>query len=116
MSGRKNVLLGANIFVNADMSGNLTSTPVEIQFLDNVSITLMFPTNSAATGSFVVEVCPTKTGTYVALPFSSTIAVPDVDNQIQIECTQLAVSWIRVRYVFVSGTGTLNGVIQAKEI
>lgn len=115
MSGRKNALLNTQFITNASMSGNITSKPIEIQFLDNVAISLQFPVNASATGNFYVDIS-NDSQTWIPISFGTAMSIPDTDNAIQIEATELAASYLRVRYVFLSGTGTLNGFISAKEI
>jgi hypothetical protein len=115
MSMTKRILLNVPMVVAGDMSANITSKSVEIQYLDNIAISLQFPVNAGATGTFFIDVS-NDNKTFIPLGFGSSLSVPDADNAIQIEATQLAASWIRVRYVFISGTGTLNAFISAKEI
>lgn len=80
--------------------------------MDNISIALSF--SATATGQFFVD--GGDGTTMLPLSFGTNITVPDADNAIHIELTQLGCSHLRVRYVPTSGTGTLNGTIEGKGI
>lgn len=109
----KNVLDDKTFIVNQDLSAGFTSQAINVLNLDNVSIQLNFP-GATATGTFFVDAGDGIN--FVPLSFGSSLSLPDADNAIHIEMTQLGCSHIRVRYVATSGTGILNGTLQGKAI
>lgn len=106
------------------MSGNVTSAISNIQFLDNIGFQLHF--TGTPTGTFSVEISAnyaqdsqgvvTNVGNWVALNLSSSPAASGAAGDIYLDLNQLSAPWIRVKYTFASGTGTLNGWIAAKEV
>lgn len=114
MSGRKNVLTKYQLFVDADMSGDLVSEPTNVQFLDNLSISLLFPAVSAA-GQFFIEIS-NDGNAWQALDILPGMFANDPDGQIFIEITQLSASMIRVRYASDTNPGVLNAFIEGKAI
>jgi hypothetical protein len=133
MSGRKNTLRQFQNITNANMSGTITSPVTSIQWLDNIGIQLIF--SGSPVGSFSVQVSAsysqdlegnvTNTGTWspVLLTYwnGSTavqgLSIPtSVGSPIYVDLNQLSSPWIQVVYTPVSGTGTLNAFITAKEI
>jgi hypothetical protein len=104
---------GVKLLINAQtMTGNLTSTPFNVQDLDNVALQLNF--TGTPTGTFSVEVSldydpsVASSGNWVALSLSSTPAASGSANQILLDLSSLGAPWVRVKYTFSSGTGTLN--------
>ena len=111
----KNVIRSFPLIVGGNMAANITSKPTNILLMDNVAISLQFPVNTAATGQFFIDVS-TDGSSFIPLDILPLMIIPDTDNAIQIEITQLAASFIRIRYVATSGTGTLTAYVQAKEL
>lgn len=105
------------------MSGDLTSTITNIQYLDNIGLQLVF--TGTPTGSFFVDVSidhsqspPTETvtnnGTWTPITFTSSPVASGAAGNIYIDLNQLSAPWLRVRYVRDSGSGTLNAYVAAK--
>ena len=116
MSGRKNVLTNFKLIDNYEMSlGSLISPATNVQFLDNISISLLFQGASAGTGSFLIEVSNDGVN-YTALDISPAMEVADPDQMIIIDINQLAESYIRVNYVNGGDSGILNAVIEGKAL
>lgn len=120
----KNVLKPIHLIQAGDMSGNLTSNPVAIGWLDQVAVQFNF--TGTPTGTFQVQgsvdyevnesgaVINAGNWTSVTLSPSPTAAgSPDV---ILIDMSQLSFPYLRVQYTAMSGTGTLNAYLSAKEI
>lgn len=134
MAARKNTLVKYQNITNGDMSGSITSTITNIEYLDNIGIQLNF--SGAPVGSFAIQVSAdhaedtfgqqvTTPGNWIPLTltyfngstFTSAQSVPtSVGSPIYLDLNQLSATYIRVVYTAVSGTGTLNGFITAKMI
>lgn len=114
MSLTKNVLKQYQIITNGDASQNLISNPTSIQFLDNISMTILFP-NGSGSGQFFVEVSNDGTN-WVALDIYPAMYISDADKCIIIDMNQLGSSNIRLRFASNSSTGTINAFIEAKAI
>ncbi len=124
MSGTKKTIQLKQLISAGDMSGNLTSPAVNILFLDNVAVQLVW--GGTPTGNFSIEVslnheeAPDGTvlaaGDWVAIDLSPSPAAIGSADSAFIDMTQLSARWIRVKYTFTSGTGSLNAFLTAKEI
>jgi hypothetical protein len=114
MSGRKNVLQLYQLVTNGDMSGEIISSVTNIQFLDNISMTLLFP-DASGDGNFYIEVSSDGTN-FQALDISPAMLASDADKKIIIEMTQISASMMRLHYIPVYGGGTLNAFIEGKAI
>lgn len=110
---RKNTLIYQNI-TNGDMSGPITSAVTDISNTDNIGIELVF--TGTAQGAFYVDSSIDGT-TFTAMDFGSPgpLAAGSADS-ILLNIQQCPYRKIRVRYVPVSGTGTLNAWISTKQI
>lgn len=125
MSGRKQVLTPFKIIDAVSMGASFTTDPVNIQFLDNVSIQLAWA-SADAVGTFEIECsndCKVDgngayvSGTFYALTFSPSLAQPSSDSQgYLIEINQSPHAWLRIKYTRSSGTGTANATIAAKAV
>lgn len=122
MSGRKNSLVKYLNIVNGDMSGDLTSSVTNIEFIDNVGLQLNF--SGSPVGIFSVQVSIDYTqdsqgvvsnaGNWISIPLNPIPAATGSANNIYIDLNQLSAPWVRVFYDFTSGTGTLNSLICGK--
>lgn len=104
------------------MAADITSAPVNIEFLDNIAIQLI--QTGTPTGSFVVETSldyvpsnlskAPKAGNWdsVTLPTPITVGA----GSQTIDLNQVASSYIRIRYIFTSGTGALTAYIAGKAV
>jgi hypothetical protein len=116
MSGRKNVLTNFKLIDNYNMAiGSLISPATNVQFLDNISISLLFQGAGVGSGSFLIEVSNDGVN-YTALDISPAMLVSDPDQMIIIDINQLAESYIRVHYLNGGDSGTLNAIIEGKAI
>lgn len=124
MASTKNVLSPHQIVTSGDMSGNITSDPTNIQFLDNVSMQLNF--TGTPTGTFTVQgsldyqqtspFAKAAIGNWIDLTLSPSPAATGSASQILLDLNQLSFPWIRVKYTRSSGSGTLNAYISAKAV
>ena len=126
MSKKSN--LKYQILTSGDMStASFTSAVTNIQFLDNVGIQINY-SGSSPVGNFNVQVSAdyaqdsqgnvTNSGNWASIVIngSANIAVPGNSSPIYIDLNQLSAPWIRLSYTKVSGTGTANAFITAKEV
>lgn len=113
MSGRKNVLIPFSIITSGDMSGDLTSTVSNIQYMDNIGIQLVW--TGTPTGDFTVDVSVDQV-TWTSLTLSPSPAATGAADNIYIDVNQISAPYIRVTYTATSGSGTLNAKITGKMI
>jgi hypothetical protein len=113
------------IITSGDMSqASITSTPTNIQYLDNVGIQLTW--TGAPVGTFSIQISSdyqrdaqgnvTNAGNWVTLPLSPAITASGSADTAYIDMTQLSAPWVRVLYTKTSGTGTLQGYVTGKTV
>lgn len=123
MSSRKNVLPPFAIISSGDMSqSSLTSTVTNIQYMDNICISLVW--TGSPTGTFAVQGSLDHqqdalgniitAGNWIALGLSPNPAATGSAGSTLIDLNQLSFPYIRVVYTKTSGTGTLNAKIGGK--
>lgn len=122
---QKNVLKPQLIISAGDMSGDLTSEVVPIQWLDNVSIQLNF--TGTPTGAFEVQgsldysVDPLSgtvknPGNWIALTLSPAPVASGSADQILLDLYGLTFPFIRVFYDSTSGSGSLDAYLSGKQL
>lgn len=125
MSGRKNSLPSFQIVLNASMTTTVTSSVVNIEYLDNIGLQANLTGASSANGTLVPQVSidysqdnngnVLNAGNWVDLP--TTAQQPIVAGspaQTYFNLTELSSPWLRLQYRPTSGTGTLNAFVTAK--
>lgn len=114
MSGRKNTLLPISIVRSGDMSSNITSNSVNIQFQDFVSIEVII--TGTATGSLAVQGSHDNTN-WVSYPLSADNTITaGSPSSFLIENHQVLPSpYIRLTYTATSGSGTMNATLTARQ-
>lgn len=114
MSGRKNTLLPIPIVTNGDMSGNITSSSTNIQFLDFWSFEIIVA--GTPTGVFDIQISHDNSN-WVSIPLSTApVSTAGSPSPIIIENTQVVPApYIRLVYTSTSGTGTLNVSLTARQ-
>lgn len=121
----KNQLNQYKIVNAVSMGADITSSPVNIKFLDNISIELDF--TGTPTGTFQIQGSVSynqsvpmnvqdNAGFWVPITLPTSPVASGAAGQILIDMNQLSFPWIRVVYVRTSGTGTLTGWISAKSV
>lgn len=112
--GRKNTLTPISIVTNGNMSSDITSTSLNIQYLDYVSIQAVI--SGTPNGTFDVQISHDNSNwTSVPLSGSSSVAA-GVPSPIIFENIQaLPAPYIRLVYVASSGSGTLNASLSARQ-
>lgn len=116
MSGRVNVLQTKQIFVDADISGNLTSEAIDFTHMKGFSVQFEWVT-SDVTGTFTLEV--SNTGdvwtTVPAAELSSTTEIAGADGTGFINVIDHQGYKFRVVFVNTGGSaGTLNAWVGGK--
>lgn len=100
------------------------STPTNIDFLDNAGLQLTWTTAGTPIGVFEIYVSndPGNTNPQANVPivnwtqldFGNTIAINSSETSHIINMNQLSFSWMAVKYVRSSGTGTIDGLLTVK--
>lgn len=112
MMGRKNVLLPYHLVVAGDMSDDITSGVVNVQYLDNVGIQVVFTGDPV--GTFTVEGSVDGTN-YTELDLG-TISASGAGDSFLMNMNQLPYPLIRLKYTATSGAGSLNAYVTAKTV
>lgn len=104
------------------MSGNITSGVTSIQFLDNIGVQFNF--TGTPTGTFQVQVSADyaqdelgnvqNPGNWVPITLTPAPVAAGSSGSVYIDLNELSAPWMRLAYVFTSGTGSLNAFITAK--
>jgi len=101
-----NTLIGPlKIISGGDMSGNLTSTPIQAKTCKFFSFQTVF--TGAPTGTFALDGTNDDV-TWTAITLSGVPAASGAGGNNMIFVGPLSFSQIRLRYVFTSGTGSLT--------
>lgn len=111
------------------MTTTLTSNAVGIQFMDNISMQMVW--TGSPTGAFAVQgsldykqlapggvIPPTieNAGTWTAITLSPSPAATGSSGDWLLDLNQLSFPWIRIVYTPVSGSGNLNVTVAGKEV
>lgn len=123
--GRKNVILPVQI-VNAAMSADITSTPVNVQYMDNLGLEIAWTAANSPSGTIYIQGSNSYTqypssGTFYSLTFDPVLDQPDgttTANGYIVSLTDFPWAYLRVFYDRSSGgTGdTLSVWLTAKEL
>jgi hypothetical protein len=113
MSSRKAPILPYPNIVSGDMTANVTSVVTNIQYEDNVAISLSWI--GAPTGTFAVQGSVDQVS-WDPIPASPPVVAAGAPDTAIFDINQCPFPFIRVVYTFVGGAGTLNGTITAKQV
>jgi hypothetical protein len=123
MSARKNVILPKLIELSMAQTGN--TTPINIQYLDNVGIEFSWPSTDAPTGTIAIQ-CSNSydpltnpSGTFYTVTPSPTVTNPaGTAASFITTLSQLPYAWIRISYTRSSGGAgaSLSIYLTAKEL
>lgn len=122
MAGNSKNALAPIRFINAQtMAADVTSNPINIQYLDNISIQLNFTGTPTGTfdlqGSLDYSPGPfANTGNWISVTLPVAPVAAGAASQILLDLNQLSFPWVKIVYTRSSGTGTLNGYISGKAI
>lgn len=115
MSFRKTVLQNYKAINAASMAADITSPSTNIQYMDNISVQLLF-NGATATGEFIIE-GSTDDSNFTPLDIVPRMYANDPDGSILIDMNNLSFSHIRIKYLHQSGdTGSLTAFIEGKSI
>jgi hypothetical protein len=133
MSGRKNTLLKYQSVTNGNMATNIISAVTSLQYLDNSGIQFNF--SGSPVGTFQVQVSAdyaqdsygnvTNPGNWAPIILTYVLAgvitqstsIPtSVGSPVYVDVNQTSSPYIRAVYNAVSGSGTLNVFLTAKEL
>lgn len=117
----KNALTPFHLLVAQSLGASFSSVPVNIQYLDNTTVQLIF--TGSPVGTFSIEGSvnhaanaitgvETVAGTWTPITSSAVSAAGDI----LFDLNQLSFPWIRVSYTRTSGTGSVEGYISAKAV
>jgi hypothetical protein len=110
---RKNNLNNIPLITSGVMTASITSPAIDIRWFDNLIMYIRF--TGTPTGTFTVETSGDQTN-WFELTLSPAPAAVGAANTIRIQFTQIADSYIRLKYNFTSGTGALTATLAGKEI
>jgi hypothetical protein len=97
------------------MASDIVSPSTTVQYLDNISVQLLF-SGSSATGQFFIDGSLDNVN-WVPLDIFPAMYASDADKQILIDMNNISFSNIRVRYAHAPGdTGSLTAIIEGKSI
>lgn len=123
MSGRKNNLYQYRLLNSQSLGASFSSTPTNIEIMDNISYQ-MNATTSDAVGTFTVEVSDDynqdsngniiSAGNWIALPVSVAMTLSGSSDTIMFDGNQISHPWIRLTYTRTSGTGTVTAYVSGK--
>lgn len=110
------------VLINAvSMGSNITSNPIDTRGWDNVDLELV--ASGSPTGTFFVDCTlnaqqpPAPTSPkWVAITLPAVPVVTGSPSNIIIELLPIGCMFLRVRYVFSSGSGTLTAYASEKQI
>lgn len=109
----KNVLKPILLVSAGDMSGNITSSSIQIQFLDNICIQAIY--TGTPTGTFSVE-GSLDNSNWVALATAPSPNPTGSAGSSLVQYSNQSIVYIRLKYTVSGGTGTLTAYISGKEI
>ncbi len=133
MAARKNTLLKYKNIPATSMASTVTSVVTSVQFLDNIG--LQFNFTGVPVGNFQVQVSAdyaqddygnvTNSGTWSPIIVSyydgaaivTGISIPTTQGSpVYVDVNQTSAPYIRAQYIPTSGTGTLTGILTAKQL
>lgn len=112
---RKNVIAPVQIIESGDMSADITSSVLVLQWMDNAGLQIEWASTDAIG---TIEVQASVNGvTFYALTFSTALTQPNSNNGgYLVNLNQFPFRYFRVFYDRTSGSGTLNVWATVKEI
>lgn len=125
---RKNNMSGYSI-VSTSLAADFDtfSNPTNVDFLDNVSLLLKWDIAGLPIGEIQIFVsnfkqqsnpaaAPTQESDYAKLDFGAPILIGSSETSHIITLNQFPFSWIALKYIRTSGTGSITAKLTAKEI
>lgn len=118
----KNAIKKARVINAVSMGASITSSPSNIQFLDNVCYQANWSGGSSPVGTLSVEISvdydpeQNNSGTWNAVTLPVTPAVSGNSGSYAIDLNQLSAPWVRLKYTRTSGSGTMSAFMSAKAV
>jgi hypothetical protein len=113
------------VIINQPMTADVFSLVTNVNEISMISYSIVW--TGVPVGTFKVEVCndyippapgilvsDPNTGSWVPLALSSPIAAVGSADTAFIDIVLTSPAWIRLHYIFTSGTGNLNAVLAGK--
>lgn len=114
MAGRKNVLFPFHLTIDASMGLNVFSDAINVQWLDNIYFTVNF--TGTPTGTFYVEGSGDGGVNWQRVRLLTNPVASGAPDSVGIEINQAPMPLLRVVYSRISGSGTMNVFVTAKEL
>lgn len=114
MAGRKNVLFPFHLGVNMSMGSSAVTVPINVQWLDNIYFTINF--TGTPTGTFAVQGSGDGGNNWQNIRLLTNPVASGAPDTVGIEINQAPMPLLRVAYTRISGTGTMNVFVTAKEL
>jgi len=124
---QQNTLKPIPILVAGDMSGNLTSSVINVQYLNEGYLQIIF--SGAPVGTFQVQCSsdyvsasdpfrslPPNDGHWDNMDLGTTLSASGSAGTISVDITLTGVSFIRLVYTFASGTGSASANFSGKQL
>lgn len=117
----KNALTPYHVINAVSMGATITGAAVNIQYLDNISIQLIFTGSPVGTVSLEGSLSYAQSSTGAVInagtwtPLGVTYAI-SAAGDLLIDLNEMSFPWIRIKYTRSSGSGTLDGYISGKAI
>jgi hypothetical protein len=111
--GRKNVLSPHVLLAAGDMSSDIQTSEIDVRNTDNIGIALTW--TGDAVGTFFVDATIDGTN-WSALNFGTDPAANGTGDTHLLNINQLPYETLRVRFVWVSGSGSLKVTVMTKMI
>ena len=96
------------------MSTSVTSAPISVQWLDNIYFTVNF--TGTPTGTFSVEGSGDGGNNWQRIRLLTNPVASGAPDTVGIEINQAPMPLLRVVYTRISGTGTIDIYVTAKEL
>lgn len=118
----KNVINPFPLLSSQSLAATFSSSPVSIQYMDNICLLIYWAATGTPIGTFTIEVSNDYNpithvdGHWDALVLSTPLTATGAAAQFTIDMNQLGASYMRVTYTRTSGTGTANATLTAKQI
>ena|SRR5271166_2348673 len=124
----KTILKSYNVVpsVAGNMASNLTSSPTNVQMIDDAGYSLAWTGSPTGTFNFQVSAdynpganptdYPANPGTWTTVTLSTPIIASGSADNAYVDMTLISAPWIRVQYVATSGTGALSVWVTGKSV
>lgn len=118
---RKNFLNPTRLTSAGDMSGDVTSSAVDVRYLDSAALQAVWSNGSTPVGVLTVQGSvnygqPGVTAAWTTISLSATLNVSGSSGSAIADLTQITYPYVRMVYTRSSGSGSLDIWVSGKEI